>query len=161
MRTFDGELYYSIGEFAKIIGKTVQTLRNWDNSCERCADLVTASGSRYYKESTVRRYCKAYNVPFDSADPANIVDAIDEAAMNVELLLKRAVELNTANEPDAVDETGKGEVSEEKSDEEPKYIGGIEVINADEYDNLETVLEHISGYVTDLRKNVCRLREVL
>lgn len=160
MRTFDGELYYSIGEFAKIIGKTVQTLRNWDNSCERCADLVTASGSRYYKESTVRRYCKAYNVPFDSADPANIVDAIDEAAMNVELLLKRAVELNTVNEPDTVDETVECEVSKE-FEEEPEYIGGIEVINADECDNLEVVLKNISGYITDLRKNVCRLRKAL
>ena len=40
--------YYSIGEFAKLTGKTTQTLRNWDKSGVLKPGKVAVSGHRYY-----------------------------------------------------------------------------------------------------------------
>ncbi|QXM06941.1 IS607 family transposase [Crassaminicella indica] len=42
--------YYSIGEFAKLIGKTQQTLRNWDNSGKLKPAYVTDGGHRMYSK---------------------------------------------------------------------------------------------------------------
>ena len=42
--------YYSIGEFANKIGKTVQTLRNWDNKGTLKPHHITAGGTRYYSQ---------------------------------------------------------------------------------------------------------------
>lgn len=40
--------YYAIGEFAELIGKTKQTLRNWDNNGTFKPHHVAESGHRYY-----------------------------------------------------------------------------------------------------------------
>ena len=40
--------YYSIGEFADKIGKTIQTLRNWDKNNTFKPAYVTTGGTRYY-----------------------------------------------------------------------------------------------------------------
>lgn len=40
--------YYSIGEFTNKIGKTVQTLRNWDENGTLKTSHVTSDGTRYY-----------------------------------------------------------------------------------------------------------------
>ena len=40
--------YYSIGEFAKLTGKTTQTLRNWDKTGILKPNKVADSGHRYY-----------------------------------------------------------------------------------------------------------------
>ena len=41
--------YYSIGQFAKAIGKTTKTLRNWDkNGKLKPAEVI--NGQRYYSE---------------------------------------------------------------------------------------------------------------
>ena len=37
--------YYSIGEFANKIGKTIQTLRNWDKSCSLKPHHITKAGT--------------------------------------------------------------------------------------------------------------------
>ncbi len=42
--------YYSIGEFAKLIGKTIQTLRNWDNNGKLKAHHISKGGFRYYRQ---------------------------------------------------------------------------------------------------------------
>lgn len=42
--------YYSIGKFAKLIGKTEQTLRNWDKKDILKPHHVTESGYRYYSQ---------------------------------------------------------------------------------------------------------------
>lgn len=42
--------YYSIGEFSKIIGKTVQTLRNWDKKGTLKPHHITEGGTRYYSQ---------------------------------------------------------------------------------------------------------------
>lgn len=42
--------YYSIGEFAKLIGKTQQTLRNWDNSGKLKPAYITDGGHRMYSQ---------------------------------------------------------------------------------------------------------------
>ena len=42
--------YYSIGEFATKIGKTVQTLRNWDKNGTLKPSHVTNGGTRYYSQ---------------------------------------------------------------------------------------------------------------
>ena len=39
--------YYSIGEFAKQIGKTIQTLRNWDKKNILKPSHVTQGVTRY------------------------------------------------------------------------------------------------------------------
>lgn len=41
---------YSIGQFAKEMGVTVQTLRNWDKSGKLKPNHVSPSGHRYYSE---------------------------------------------------------------------------------------------------------------
>lgn len=40
--------YYSIGEFATKIFKTIQTLRNWDKNRTLKPHHVTAGGARHY-----------------------------------------------------------------------------------------------------------------
>lgn len=42
--------YYSIGEFAKAIGKTTKTLRNWDKSRKLKPARVEDTAYRYYSQ---------------------------------------------------------------------------------------------------------------
>ncbi len=48
--------YYSIGEFANKIGKTVQTLRNWDKNGALKPAHVTAGGTRYYSQEQLNHF---------------------------------------------------------------------------------------------------------
>jgi putative resolvase len=48
--------YYSIGEFAKKIGKTTQTLRNWDKSNILKPSHVTEGGTRYYSQQQLSHF---------------------------------------------------------------------------------------------------------
>jgi predicted site-specific integrase-resolvase len=47
--------YYSIGEFAKLIGKTEQTLRNWDKNNVLKPAYVAPSGFRHYSEQQLNQ----------------------------------------------------------------------------------------------------------
>jgi len=47
---------YSIGKFAKQIGVTTATLRNWDASGELTPQKVTNGGTRYYSEQQLNSY---------------------------------------------------------------------------------------------------------
>lgn len=49
---------YSIGDFAKRIGVTVQTLRNWDRMGKLSPARVTEGGTRYYSEEQLEEYLK-------------------------------------------------------------------------------------------------------
>ena len=48
--------YYSIGEFAKEIGKTIQTLRNWDKKNILKPSHVTQGGTRYYSQEQLNHF---------------------------------------------------------------------------------------------------------
>ena len=48
--------YYSIGEFANKIGKTVQTLRNWDNKGTLKPHHVTDGRTRYYSQEQLNHF---------------------------------------------------------------------------------------------------------
>jgi predicted site-specific integrase-resolvase len=48
--------YYSIGEFAELIGKTTQTLRNWDKQGVFKPHHVTDSGYRYYSQEQLHHF---------------------------------------------------------------------------------------------------------
>ena len=48
--------YYSIGEFAKAIGKTTKTLRNWDKNGKLKPDRDEDSGYRYYSQEQLDRF---------------------------------------------------------------------------------------------------------
>jgi putative resolvase len=48
--------YYSIGEFANKIGKTVQTLRNWDRNGSLKPSHITDGGTRYYSQEQLNRF---------------------------------------------------------------------------------------------------------
>lgn len=48
--------YLSIGEFAEAIGKTTQTIRNWDNSGYLKPAKIGLGGHRYYTQEQVDRY---------------------------------------------------------------------------------------------------------
>lgn len=48
--------YYSIGEFAKLIGKTEQTLRNWDKNNRLKPAYIAPSGFRYYSEEQLHHF---------------------------------------------------------------------------------------------------------
>ncbi|MEF2820918.1 MAG: MerR family transcriptional regulator, partial [Clostridium sp.] len=48
--------YYSIGKFATKIGKTVQTLRNWDKNGTLKPSHVTNGGTRYYSQEQLNHF---------------------------------------------------------------------------------------------------------
>lgn len=48
--------FYSIGEFSKQIGKTPQTLRNWDKNNVLKPHHVTNSGYRYYSQEQLNHF---------------------------------------------------------------------------------------------------------
>ena len=57
---------YSIGEFAKKIGTTVQTLRNWDKTDKLKPNFVSPSGHRYYSQvDNMKCYLIAKRKPFE------------------------------------------------------------------------------------------------
>ena len=49
--------YYSIGEFANKIGKTVQTLRNWGIKVPLLPHHITAGGTRVSRRFNSNSYC--------------------------------------------------------------------------------------------------------
>ena len=57
--------YYSIGQFAERIGKTIQTLRNWDKNGTLKPAHVTAAGTRYYSQEQLNHFLglKTKNAP--------------------------------------------------------------------------------------------------
>ena len=48
--------YYSIGKFAKMIGKTPQTLRAWHKEGHLIPTHVTAGGTRYYSQEQLNHF---------------------------------------------------------------------------------------------------------
>ena len=48
--------YYSIGEFANKIGKTIQTLRNWDKNGTLKPSHITVAGTRYYSQEQLNNF---------------------------------------------------------------------------------------------------------
>ena len=48
--------YYSIVEFANKIGKTVQTLRNWDKNGTLKPSHITSGGTRYYSQEQLNHF---------------------------------------------------------------------------------------------------------
>ena len=48
--------YYSIGEFAKAIGKTTKTLRNWDENGKLKPARVEDTGYRYYSQKQLDHF---------------------------------------------------------------------------------------------------------
>ena len=48
--------YYSIGKFAEKIGKTVQTLRNWDKNGSFKPSHTTDGGTRYYSQEQLNHF---------------------------------------------------------------------------------------------------------
>ena len=48
--------FYSIGEFSKLIGKTTQTLRNWDKDNVLKPHHITNSGYRYYSQEQLNHF---------------------------------------------------------------------------------------------------------
>ena len=48
--------YYSIGEFANKIGKTTQTLRNWDKNGSLKPAHITKGGTRYYSQEQLNHF---------------------------------------------------------------------------------------------------------
>ena len=51
-----GLKYYSIGQFAKEIGKTTKTLRNWDKEGKLKPARIEQSGYRYYSEEQLQQF---------------------------------------------------------------------------------------------------------
>lgn len=50
--------FYSIGEFAKKINVTTQTLRNWDREGKFKPQFISEGGHRYYSEQQLLEYSK-------------------------------------------------------------------------------------------------------
>jgi len=53
--------YYSIGEFAKEIGRTTQTLRNWDKTNYLKPALITKGKTRYYSQEQLNSFLNFKN----------------------------------------------------------------------------------------------------
>lgn len=54
--------YYSIGRFSKLIGKTTQTLRDWDKKGILKPHHVSPSGYRYYSQEQLNHFLGLKNV---------------------------------------------------------------------------------------------------
>ncbi|SHG86414.1 Resolvase, N terminal domain, partial [Thermosyntropha lipolytica DSM 11003] len=54
--------YYSIGQFAKLIGKTEQTLRNWDKKGILKPAYIAPSGFRYYSQEQLNHFLGIKNI---------------------------------------------------------------------------------------------------
>ncbi|MGL5716636.1 MerR family transcriptional regulator [Cetobacterium sp.] len=61
---------YSIGEFARRIGTTAQTLRNWDRMGKLVPARITKGGTRYYSEEQLEEYLKLRNFKDSNFFPA-------------------------------------------------------------------------------------------
>lgn len=48
--------YYSIGEFSNKIGKSIQTIRNWDKNGFLKPSHVTQGGTRYYSQEQLNQF---------------------------------------------------------------------------------------------------------
>lgn len=48
--------YYSIGEFSRLTGKTIQTLRNWDKKDVLKPHHASESGYRYYSQEQLNHF---------------------------------------------------------------------------------------------------------
>lgn len=64
-------MLYSIGKFAKEIGVTTTTLRNWHKSGELIPCKITNGGTRYYSEIQLKEYL---NIEIDLVDDKNVKD---------------------------------------------------------------------------------------
>lgn len=53
---------YSIGKFATKIGKTVQTLRNWDKNGTLKPHHITAGGTRYDSQEQLNHFLGIKNI---------------------------------------------------------------------------------------------------
>lgn len=53
--------YYSIGEFAKATGKTIQSVRNWDKNGTLKPHHVTTGGHRYYSQEQLDHFLGLYS----------------------------------------------------------------------------------------------------
>lgn len=53
--------YYTINKFSKLVGKTPQTLRNWDKSGFLKPDHTSTNGYRYYSEEQIRQVLNIKN----------------------------------------------------------------------------------------------------
>lgn len=47
--------YYTIGQFSKLVGKSIQTLRLWDNEGKLKPHHITEGGHRYYSEQQINQ----------------------------------------------------------------------------------------------------------
>ncbi|AKL95748.1 hypothetical protein CACET_c23020 [Clostridium aceticum] len=47
--------YYTIHEFSKLIGRTTQTLRNWDKRGKLKPDHTASNGYRYYSNEQLKQ----------------------------------------------------------------------------------------------------------
>ena len=50
--------YYTINKFSKMVGKTAQTLRNWDKSGHLKPHHTSTNGYRYYSEEQINKVLK-------------------------------------------------------------------------------------------------------
>lgn len=48
--------YYSIGEFSSLIGKTPQTLRDWNKKSTFMPQHITDGGTRYYSQEQLNHF---------------------------------------------------------------------------------------------------------
>lgn len=52
---------YKIAKFAKLIGVSASTLRNWDKSGKLKPDVISKGGDRYYSDDTLNNYLNLKN----------------------------------------------------------------------------------------------------
>ena len=77
--------YYSIGEFANKIGKTVQTLRNWDNKGTLKPLHTTEGGTRYYSQEQLNHFLGLK--PKDKLNK-KLLDIVELDLINKKMILK-------------------------------------------------------------------------
>lgn len=68
--------YYKIGDFAKEIGVSIQTLRNWDKGGKLKPAKVTDGGTRYYSNYQLQQY-KGLSLTSEKSVIASSVNNMD------------------------------------------------------------------------------------
>lgn len=103
--------YYSIHEFSKLIGRTPQTLRNWDSSGKLKPNHTGAGGYRYYSHEQLK---EVLNISDDTTKPKVIIGYCRVSSNKQKDDLARQVEnmtryLDSLNKPyDIITDIGSG-----------------------------------------------------
>lgn len=93
---------YQIGAFAKMLGVSIQTLRNWDESGKLKPTRTSKGGTRFYSHSKLEEYGKQHGLANEIKLPAILYLTVDHSD-KLSLLNERVVRAKELINKSAID----------------------------------------------------------